>query len=77
MKNSTIERLLSQLSPTGMGPDEAHFKQLCAWCGEPATLFRDEVSRLENEVSGFCQKCQDEVFVKIVILRIVKEDEND
>ncbi len=31
-------------------------------CGGPATEFRDPESRREYEISGLCQKCQDEVF---------------
>ena len=31
-------------------------------CDGPATEFRDELSRREYRISGFCQKCQDEVF---------------
>ena len=34
----------------------------CAWCKEPATEFRNEISRKEYTISGFCQKCQDKTF---------------
>lgn len=30
-----------------------------AGCGQPATEFRDEVSRTEYTISGLCQRCQD------------------
>jgi hypothetical protein len=34
----------------------------CISCRGPAKEFRDEVSRKEFAISGFCQECQDEVF---------------
>lgn len=33
-----------------------------AGCGGEATEFRDPVSTREYQISGLCQKCQDEVF---------------
>lgn len=39
----------------------------CPLCGkkiDTKTEFRDELSMREYEVSGLCQKCQDEVFGK-------------
>jgi len=37
---------------------------ICAWCGKEVGEFRDEESRKEYTISGFCQKCQDETFGK-------------
>ena len=34
----------------------------CVRCGESAVDFRDELSRKEFGISGFCQKCQDKIF---------------
>ena len=34
----------------------------CVKCGEGAVDFRDEVSRKEYGISGFCQTCQDGIF---------------
>ena len=34
----------------------------CVKCGEFDLWFRDEVSRKEHGISGFCQSCQDDVF---------------
>lgn len=34
----------------------------CAWCKDDATEFRNEISRQEYRISGFCQKCQDDTF---------------
>ena len=35
---------------------------ICAWCKQPATEFKDELSVKEYKISGLCQKCQDETF---------------
>lgn len=37
----------------------------CPLCGKPVTLvdFRDKLSACEFEISGLCQKCQDNYFV--------------
>lgn len=35
---------------------------ICMRCGGEAKEFRDEAARREFGISGFCQKCQDEVF---------------
>jgi hypothetical protein len=36
----------------------------CPVCSEPVdkSLFRDSLSKKEFELSGLCQKCQDDVF---------------
>ena len=34
----------------------------CVKCGGLATDFRDELSRKEHGISGFCQTCQDSIF---------------
>ena len=34
----------------------------CVKCGESAVDFRDELSRKEFGISGFCQSCQDDIF---------------
>jgi hypothetical protein len=34
----------------------------CVKCGESAVDFRDELSRKEYGISGFCQCCQDKIF---------------
>ena len=34
----------------------------CVKCGQPAVDFRDELSRKEFGISGFCQVCQDGIF---------------
>ena len=34
----------------------------CSWCKGPAVEFRNEISKQEYTISGFCQKCQDNTF---------------
>ena len=36
--------------------------QVCVSCGGPAVAFRDELSKEEYFISGFCQECQDSIF---------------
>lgn len=36
----------------------------CVSCGGPAADFKDETSMIEWRITGFCQKCQDEIFNK-------------
>ena len=33
----------------------------CPGCGGPITGFRDSLSKREFEITGMCQKCQDEM----------------
>jgi len=35
---------------------------ICAWCKQPSTEFKDKLSEKEYTISGLCQKCQDETF---------------
>jgi uncharacterized CHY-type Zn-finger protein len=35
---------------------------VCVICGQPATEFKDELSKKEYSISGMCQQCQDETF---------------
>lgn len=32
---------------------------ICTCCGQPAVDFRDELSRKDYAITGFCQNCQD------------------
>jgi hypothetical protein len=36
--------------------------KVCPVCKQKIGEFRDSLSRKEYEISGLCQKCQDEVF---------------
>jgi Zn ribbon nucleic-acid-binding protein len=48
-----------------MSRSEAVSKRLCIRCGSKAGLFRDRKSVKEYQQSGFCQKCQDLIFVEL------------
>jgi hypothetical protein len=60
-KSQDIENVLTSI--TGISRQDANIKGICTWCrkeiNEP---FRDELSKREYQISGFCQKCQDETF---------------
>ena len=44
------------------GRREAIAADRCASCFEPSGDFRNELSRKEFRISGFCQVCQDKTF---------------
>lgn len=44
--------------------DEANSKKVCIMCGQPVGEFRNELSKKEYSISGFCQDCQDNFFGK-------------
>ena len=57
--NETIMRQL------GFGDKVDLIKRgLCPSCKQSVGKFRDEVSRREYCISGFCQACQDKTFVE-------------
>ena len=60
-KSEAIEDLLKALSG-GVDRRTMITADLCTGCAGPATEFKDDLSRKEYRISGFCQKCQDEVF---------------
>lgn len=59
-KAQPIEDMLT--SVTGISRQDAHAKAICTWCKQPITGFRDELSKKEYSISGFCQSCQDKTF---------------
>ena len=38
-------------------------KSGCTWCNGPVTHFKDDRSKAEYKISGYCQSCQDKTFV--------------
>lgn len=43
--------------------EELRSEGKCPGCAEPVVHeFKDDLSRREFEISGFCQQCQDDVF---------------
>ena len=48
----------------GRSGTEAKEKKICVYCGKKIEMedFRDKLSIKEYEISGLCQKCQDDTF---------------
>jgi len=62
-KAPAIENLLGSLaSMFGQDRKESMAGSKCVYCGKPATEFKDDLSRREYGISGFCQACQDDTF---------------
>lgn len=60
-KSNEIENLLTSIA--GISRSEANSLGICTWCKqEIREPFRDELSKREYQISGFCQKCQDDTF---------------
>jgi len=59
-KSPQIETLLSDLF--GVNRRQTIESDTCVSCKGEAKEFRDEISRREYFISGFCQTCQDLVF---------------
>jgi hypothetical protein len=63
-RDKKMQNMIDGLSKTLFGRSQAECSALrtCVICGGDATSFRDAVSAREYEISGMCQKCQDETF---------------
>lgn len=61
-KSPEMEKLIDTFNPSGRKRVDSVKADICAWCGEPATKFKDDLSRKEYTISGFCQECQDKTF---------------
>lgn len=61
-KAPEIEHLIDAFNPAGRKRVDSIKADVCSWCGKPATTFKDELSRREYYISGFCQECQDKTF---------------
>ena len=48
----------------GRSPTEAKEKKICVYCGKEIKMkdFKDQLSIKEYEISGLCQKYQDDTF---------------
>lgn len=58
-KGPELDRYIEQVHEAR---DAAVAAQICAWCGDSATTFRDARSEREFQTSGLCQGCQDDTF---------------
>ena len=61
-KSSEMEELIDSTNPSGRKRVDSIKSDICSWCGKPATEFRDALSKKEQNISGFCQSCQDKAF---------------
>ena len=63
-KKTIMEEILDDVAEKlfGRKRTDSIATQKCVVCGGPATEFRDELSRREYQISGLCQKCQDEIW---------------
>ena len=57
-----LEDLASSMNPGKRSREGSIKADVCTWCGQPATEFKDALSRREYSISGFCQACQDKTF---------------
>ncbi len=64
IKSTEVVEILDEMSLTLFGRSRslAMAGNGCVKCGKPSTDFRDEVSRKEYTITGFCQTCQDEFY---------------
>ena len=60
LKSDSIESLLTSIN--GISRQEAEKQNICTWCKNPITVFKDSLSEREYQISGFCQSCQDDTF---------------
>ena len=61
-KAEGIEDLIDATLPEGRTRRGSIKADICSWCGRSATEFKDDLSRREYTISGFCQVCQDKTF---------------
>jgi uncharacterized CHY-type Zn-finger protein len=61
-RNEKLEKIMTDLNPSGRAPTESIQHDICTMCGKPALDFKDVLSRKEYTISGMCQKCQDDFF---------------
>jgi len=59
-----LQTFVDKLSKKAFGESntECEKKKICVICHKQITGFRDETSKREYEISGMCQRCQDEIF---------------
>lgn len=60
-RHPVLEQMLETVFPEERERVKNH---RCPFCGEQIREeeFRDEICKKEYEISGLCQKCQDEIF---------------
>jgi hypothetical protein len=63
-RNNELQEIIDKFDNyfLGITIQEAHENEICIDCKQPITTFKDELSKKEYEISGWCQRCQDEIF---------------
>ena len=64
-ENVNINNMLNEIGKQAgfkFNRNEALGTNHCTQCGKEATEFKDALSKKEYGITGFCQKCQDEIF---------------
>ena len=64
---SQLQKLKDEMARTfkGRTARECIESGKCVFCDEPFLCFKDKLSQKEYEISGMCQKCQDETFKEV------------
>ena len=64
MRHKRIQDVIDEMTKNqiGLTQKDAQHHMVCTWCGNPVTMFRNQLSQKEYGISGFCQKCQDHTF---------------
>ena len=65
-KSEQIKKLLDFLSmeigTSNISRTTAKSQSKCCKCGGDASVFKDELSKREYKLTGWCQTCQDDFF---------------
>ena len=61
-KNPAIEEFIDSITPNPLGRRGSISANVCSYCKGDASNFRDDLSRKEYTISGWCQSCQDKTF---------------
>lgn len=66
-RSKEMQETLDHLSKKifGRSHSECLANNECVSCGAKAVDFRDELSVKEYQISGMCQKCQDQIFEEV------------
>ena len=65
-RSPEIKKVLDNITKNCFGKTktDAEAEGVCVFCHKPINMedFKDDLSRKEYEISGICQKCQDDTF---------------
>ena len=63
-KHPALQFMIDQSStaPYGRPTSGALALGICVSCAEDASSFHSEIAKREYQISGLCERCQDEIF---------------